>query len=90
MGKESTILTEVEERTATMRGVTVRWTGVILAGHTIEQVLSYDVAEAEAFHGRPFDAAMFEHIQLGMFTADRIAADEMMSKDAAAFGDRRG
>ena len=39
---------EVTERTAQLRGVNVRWADVIVAGHTVEQVLSFDVAEAEA------------------------------------------
>ena len=46
---------EVTERTGQIRGVTVRWIDVIVEGHTVEQVLLFDVAEAEAVHGRPFD-----------------------------------
>ena len=42
---------EVRERTGNIRGVTVRWVDIIVAGHTVEQVLSFDVAEAEAVHG---------------------------------------
>ena len=50
----------------------------------MEQVLSYDVAEAEAVHGRPFDDEMDRHIQLGMFAVDRISADGTMHKVASA------
>ena len=38
---------EVSEHTGEIRGVKVRWVTVRVAGHTLEQVLSYDVAEAE-------------------------------------------
>ena len=61
-----------------------RWVNVIVAGHTIEQILSFDVAEAEAVHGRPFDDELDEHIQMGMFAVDRIAADGTMHKVASA------
>ena len=46
---------EVTERTGEIRGVNVRWVNVVVTGHTVEQVLSFDVAEAEDMHGRPFD-----------------------------------
>ena len=58
----------------------VRWVSVIVAGHTVEQVLSFDVAEAEAAHGRPFDDELDRHIQMGMFAMDRISADGTMHK----------
>ena len=66
---------EVKEQIGEIRGVKVRWVDVIVGGHTVEQVLSFDVAEAEVVHGRPFDDELDEHIQMGMFTVDRIAAD---------------
>ena len=75
---------EVTEQTGEIRGVNVRWVNVIVAGHTVEQVLSFDVAEAEAVYGRPFDDEMDEYIQMGMFAIDRIAADETMGKVASA------
>ena len=75
---------EVVERTWQIRGVSVRRVEVIVAGHTVEQVLSYDVAEAEAVHGRPFDDEMDRNIQLGMFAMDRISADGTMHKVASA------
>ena len=75
---------EVKEHIGEIRGVKVRWIDVIVAGHTVEQVLSFDVAEAEAVHGRPFDDELDEHIQMGMFAADRIAADGTMHKVASA------
>ena len=80
------MIAEVTEQTGDIRGVKVRWVEVVAAGHTVEQVLSYDVAEAEAVHGRPFDDEMDRHIQMGMFAVDRIAADETMHKVASAIG----
>ena len=75
---------EVKEQIGEIRGVNVRWASVIVAGHTVEQVLFFDVAEAEAVHGRPFDDELDEHIQMGMFAADRIAAGGTMHKVASA------
>ena len=75
---------EVSEQTGEIRGVKVRWVTVRVAGHTVEQVLLYDVAEAEAVYGRPFDDEMDKHIQMGMFAMDRIAADGTMGKVASA------
>jgi hypothetical protein len=57
---------------------------VTVAGHTVEQVLSYDVAEAEAVHGRPFDDELDKRIQSGMFAIDRIAMDGTIHRVAAA------
>ncbi len=74
----------VTEQTGQIRGVNVRWVKVIVAGHTVEQVLSYDVAEAEAVHGRTFDDELDRHIQMGMFSMDRISADGTMHKVASA------
>ena len=34
---------EVTERTGEIRGVNVRWVSVVVTGHTVEQVLSFDV-----------------------------------------------
>ncbi len=76
--------TEVAEFTGDIRGVKVRFVKVKLAGHVVEQVLSYDVAEAEAVHGRPFDGELDRHIQMGMFATDRIALGEVMHKVASA------
>ena len=75
---------EVKEQVGEIRGVNVRWVNVIVAGHTVEQVLSFNVAEAEAVHGRAFDDELDEHIQMGMFAADRIAADGTMHKVASS------
>ena len=75
---------EVTERTGKIRGVNVRWVTVIVEDHTVEQVLSFDVAEAEAAHGRPFDNDLDKHIQMGMFAMDRISADGTMHKVASA------
>ena len=75
---------EVKEQIGEIRGVNVRRVDVIVAGHTVEQVLSFDVAEAETVHGRPFDDELDEHIQMGMFAVDRISADGTMHKVASA------
>ena len=75
---------EVREQTGEIRGVEVRWIHVVVEGHTVEQVLMFDVAEAEAVHGRPFDDEMDKHIQMGMFAMDRISADGTMGKVASA------
>ena len=75
---------EVSERESEIRGVKVRWVTVSVAGHTVEQVLSFDVAEAEAVYGRSFDEELDKHIQLGMFAIDRIAVGGAMHKVASA------
>ena len=75
---------EVNEQSGEIRGVNVRWASVIVAGHPVEQVLFFDVAEAEAVHGRPFDDELDENIQMGMFAVDRIAAGGTMHKVASA------
>lgn len=74
----------VAEQSGEIRGVNVRWIEVMVAGHTVEQILQYDVAEAEAVYGRPFDDEMDRHIQMGMFAMDRISADGTMGKVASA------
>ncbi|MCY4114835.1 MAG: hypothetical protein OXG33_13000 [Chloroflexi bacterium] len=74
----------VTEQTGQIRGVNVRWIHVVVEGHTVEQVLQYDVAEAEAVYGRPFDDELDTHIQMGMFAMDRISADGTMHKVASA------
>ena len=51
---------------------------VEVAGNIVEQVLSFDVAEAEADYGRTFDDELDRHIQMGMFVIDLIAADGRM------------
>ena len=81
---EKDLTTEVTERTGEIRGVNVRWVEVTVAGHTVEQVLLFDVAEAETAHGRPFDDELDGHIQMGMFAMDRISADGTMHKVASA------
>ncbi len=78
------MVAEVTEQAGEIRGVNVRWVNVVVAGHTIEQVLSFDVAEAEAVHGRQFDDELDKHIQMGMFAIDRISAGGTMHKVASA------
>ena len=75
---------EVTEQSAEIRGVNVRLVTVTVAGHTVEQVLSFDVAEAEAVHGRPFDEELDNNIQMGVFAIDRISADGTIGKVASA------
>jgi len=74
----------VSEVSGEIRGVQVRWVSVAVAGHTVEQLLIYDVADAEKVYGRPFDDEMDRHIQMGMFATDRIATDGTMHKVASA------
>ena len=78
------MLGEVSESVGEIREVRVRFVTVTLSGHTVEQVLSFDVAEAEARYGRSFDEEMDRHIQMGMFAIDRISADGTMHKVASA------
>ena len=80
------MLAEVKEHTGTIRGVTVRRVDIVVNGHTVEQVLQYDIADAEKAHSRPFDEELDRHIQMGMFAVDRISADGTMGKVAAAIG----
>ena len=78
------MIVDVTEQTGQIRGVSVHWANVVVEGHTVEQVLSFDIAEAEAVHGRPFDDELDRHIQLGMFAMDRISADGTRHKIASA------
>ena len=75
---------EVAEQSGNIRGVTVRWVEVTVEGHTVEQILLFDVTEAEAVHGRPFDDELDKHFLAGMFATDRISADGTMHKVASA------
>ena len=77
---------ERRERDLTIRGLTVRYSQVIVAGHTVELALSYDIGEAEAVHGRPFSDDMDRHIQQGMFAMNRISGDGTIGKVVAAPG----
>jgi len=78
------VTAKTTEQTGEIRGVNVRWIEVAVKGHTVEQILLYDVAEAEAVYGRPFDEEMDRHIQMGMFAMDRISSDGTMHKVASA------
>lgn len=69
-----------EEPPTDVADVTVRWLSVIVAGHIVEQVLTYDVAEAEAIFGRPFDHAMDYEMQMGMHAVDRIWLGETLGE----------
>ena len=74
----------VRETTGEIRGVQVRWISVVVSGHTVEQLLIYDVAEAESIHEQPFDDELDEVMQMGMYATDRIATDGTMHKVASA------
>lgn len=74
----------VSEVAGEIRGVRVRWVSVAVSGHTVEQLLIYDVADAEEVYGRPFDDEMDRHIQMGMYATDRIASDGTMHRVASA------
>lgn len=74
----------VREVAGTIRGIQVRCVSVAVAGHIVEQLLIFDVADAEEVYGRPFDDDMDRQIQMGMFAADRIATDGTMHKVASA------
>ena len=74
----------VREQSGEIHGVQVRRLHVCVEGHTVEQVLCYAIAEAEAVYGRPFDDAMDREIQMGMYAADRISADGTMYQVASA------
>ena len=86
VGVEPTVreVATVTETSGPIAGVQVRWVSVLLEGHTVEQVLSYDVAEAEAVFGRPFDDEMDSEMRSAMYQADRIWLGEAMWKVASA------
>ena len=71
------------EETVEVAGVQVRWLKVTVSGHTVQQALLYDVAEAEAVHGRPFDDELDHEAQTAMFAMDRIWMDETMHRVAS-------
>ena len=74
----------VTDESLEIAGVEVRRVSVIVSGHTVEQVLSYDIAEAEAVFRRPFDDVMDTAMRMAMHSADRVWLDETMSRVAAA------
>lgn len=78
------MLGKVDVRTGNIRGVPVQWAEVSIEGHIVEQVLWYEVADAEREYGRSFDEAMDRHLQMGMFATDRIATDGTMHRVASA------
>ena len=77
----------VTEETVEIAGVQVRWVRVTVSGHIVEQVLSYDIVEAEAVFRRPFDDQMDTAMRMAMYSADRIWLDETMFRvaDAASY-----
>ena len=77
---------EVTSGAAEIRGVSAGLAEVRIQGHVVEQVLSYEVAEAEKVYGRPFDDELDADIQMGMFAIDRIAMDETLHNVASAIG----
>ena len=67
-----------------IRRVNVRRDCVVVAGHTVKQELSYEIAEAESVHGMPFGEELDKYIQMGMFAINRISADGTLHKVASA------
>ena len=65
------MVAETREHSVDIRGVTATLVDVVVAGHTVELVLSYDVEEAEAVHGALFNDSV----------------DEIMQMEVAALGD---
>ena len=58
------MVAETREHSVDIRGVTATLVDVVVAGHTVELVLSYDVEEAEAVHGAPFSDGVDEIVQM--------------------------
>ena len=78
------LLGSTSAETVEVAGVRARLVSIIVSGHTVQQALYYDIAEAEAIHGQPMDPALGREIQKAMFAVDRIAMDETMYKVASA------
>ena len=78
------LLIETTETSGEIRGVTVRWIKAFVSGHCIEQMLMYEVAEAEEVLGAAFDDELDRIVQMGMFAIDRIATDGTMWQVATA------
>ena len=78
------LLASTSEETGEIAGVKARLVSIIVSGHTVQQALYYDIAEAEAIHGRPMDRALGREIQMAMFAVDRIWMDETIHKVASA------
>lgn len=70
------MLAELREREGEVRGVRVRLAEAVVGGHVVEQVIVYDVAEAEAAHSQPFGEDVDSSMQSGLGHADRVALDE--------------
>ena len=73
----------VREQNLEIAGVRVRRLNIVVSGHTLQQLLFFDIADAEAVHGRPFDDDLGAEIQAGMLAADRGATGETMHKVAS-------
>ena len=74
----------VTEESLKIAGVEVRWVSVSVEGHIVEEVLLYDIAEAEAVFGRPFDDEMDTGMRMAMYSADRIWLGETLHRVASA------
>ncbi len=61
------MVVETREHSVDIRGVTATLVDVVVAGHTVELVLSYDVEEAEAVHGTQYSDGVDEAAKRGMF-----------------------
>ena len=73
----------VREQSLEIAGVRVRRLNIVVSGHTLQQLLFFDIADAEAVHGRPFDDDLDAEIQAGVLAADRGATGERMHKVAS-------
>ena len=73
----------VREQAIEIAGVRVRRLNIVVSGHTLQQLIFFDIADAEAAHGRPFDDDLDAEIQAGMLAADRGATGETMHKVAS-------
>ncbi len=74
----------VTDESLEIAGVKVRRISVLVSGHTVEQVLSYDIAEAEAVFRRPFNDMMDSAMRAAMYSANRVWLDETMLRVAVA------
>ena len=78
------MLAEVREAEGAVRGVRVRLVKAVVGGHIVEQVIVYDVSEAEAAHGQPFGEDVDRSMRRGMGHANRVAFDETWGRAIAA------
>ena len=78
------MVAETREHSVDIRGVTATLVDVVVAGHTVELVLSYDVEEAEAVHGAPFSDGVDDIIQMEVAALGDTFADGTLHAVASA------